>query len=141
MPRILVSGREYQGVQEGDVSIVNSSSNTIPTCQIAVKLVTSNDITLAQWALAQPGPNRFKKVELRTDDASGGTNHIWTLLNAYVVSYEETDAPELANDPVTASQARQTRLLLQGVPSGKVDYDGRNILNVAAGSGPLPPPT
>ena len=81
---------------------------------------------------APHGPKRWKTVELETLDRSKKVNHTWTLHKAYVHEYIEREFPE--GRPET-DQGNFIRLIVRGtLVHNNVDYDGKNILSVAAGA-------
>ena len=87
---------------------------------------------IAEWALAPHGPRRWKTAELQTQDRSRKTNHTWTLHKAYVHSYVDREFPEHSGS--ATDQGNYVEVVIRGtLVHNNVDYDGKNILQVAPG--------
>ena len=136
MPNLTIQGKKINRVLDAHVEITHgdaAEAKQIPILQFIINLPLDHDTTIAEWALAPHGPKRWKTVELQTTDRSKVVNHTWTLHKAYVHSYVEREFP-----PESASstdQGNYIQLILRGtLQHNNVDYDGKNILSVAAGA-------
>src|SRR5579871_423790 len=141
MPNLTIQGKKINRVLDAKVEITHGDAKEamqIPTMQFVIDLPLDHDTTVAEWALAPHGTNRWKTVELQTQDRSRKTNHTWTLHKAYVHSYEEKEFPEQSGS--TTDQGNYIHVIFRGtLLHNNVDYDGKNILTVAAGEAePLP---
>jgi hypothetical protein len=135
MPELTVGGKKFNRVLDAKVEVTHGNAREatqIPILQFWIKLPLDQDIFLADWALAKHGPDRWKTVELKTLDRSRVVNHTWTLHKAYIHSYEEVEFPEGSGSET--DQGNYIDILLRGtLLHSNVDYDGKNILTVAAG--------
>jgi len=135
MPTLTVSGQTFNGVMDARVKITHGDAAVgmpVPICQIFVSLRLDRDTTLARWALAPPGPDRWKKVELRTLDQDMVVRHIWTLHRAYVHNYREIEDSQA--DSGTTDSGSRIEIELRGLlPDRNVSYVGDNILRVTSG--------
>ena len=135
MPAFTVQGKKFERVMDAQVEILHGSAKEalqIPIMQFIIKLPLDHDVMLADWALAPQGPKRWKTVEVQTQDRSRKTNHTWTLHKAYVHQYEEVEFPEESGSD--NEQGNYIELIIRGtLLHNNVDYDGKNILLVAAG--------
>lgn len=135
MPALTVQGKEFKRVLDAKIEITHGDAREamqIPIMQFVIKLPLDHDVAIAEWALAPHGPKRWKTVELQTQDRSRETNHIWTLHKAYVHNYEEVEFP--AGSGSQTDQGNYFEVTLRGtLMHTGIDYDGQNILKIAAG--------
>lgn len=135
MPHLTVQGKKFNRVNSAKVEILHGEAREatqIPLMQFTIQLPLDNDIMIAEWTLAPHGPKRWKTVELQTLDRSRKVNHTWTLHKAYVHSYREVEFPEGAGS--LTDQGNWYEIVVRGVlMHNNLDYDGKNILQVAAG--------
>ncbi len=135
MPALTVQGKEFKRVLDAKIEITHGDAREamqIPIMQFVIKLPLDHDTTIAEWALAPHGPKRWKTVELKTLDRSRAVNHVWTLHKAYVHSYNEVEFP--AGSGSETDQGNYVEIVVRGtLVHNNVDYDGQNILKVAAG--------
>jgi len=135
MPQLSIQGKKLNRIMDAQVEVHHGNAKEalqIPIQQFRIKLPLDHDTMLAEWALAPQGPGRWKTAELETLDRSRKVNHTWTLHKAYVHEYNEfefTEASGTANE-----QGNHVELIIRGtLMHTNVDYDGQNILKVAAG--------
>lgn len=135
MPALTIQGNKINRVLDARVEITHGDAREalqIPIQQFVIKLPLDHDTMIAEWALSPHGMARWKTVELQTQDRSRTTNHTWTLHKAYVHSYVEKEFPvESGSD---TDQGNYFEIVVRGtLLHNNVDYDGKNILSVAAG--------
>lgn len=135
MPALTIQGTKINRVLDATVEITHGDAKEpmqIPVQQFRIKLPLDHDTMIAEWALAPHSAGRFKGVELQTMDRSRAVNHTWTLHKAYVQSYTEKEFPPMSGSDT--DQGNYIELLIRGtLVHNNVDYDGKNILTVAAG--------
>ena len=135
MPALTVQGKKFERINSARVQILHGEAKEalqIPLMQFVINLPLDHDTMLAEWALSPQGPKRWKTVELQTQDRSRKTNHTWTLQKAYVHHYAETEFPADSGEEYAIGNA--VELVIRGtLVHNNVDYDGKNILTVAAG--------
>lgn len=135
MPKLTVGGTEITGVIEARVRIVHGNPKTpdpVPTMEWDLKLRLQSDDLIPKWALAKVSADRWKKCELIIYNNNLQPAHTWTLVNAYVASFEEVEHP----GDITAGAGEggfYLDLVVRGtIPEGK-DYSGDNVMTVAKG--------
>jgi hypothetical protein len=141
MAKLTIGGTEVPQVLRAKVHITHGESRDpllVPIIEIEVTVPLTESTLFADWAKAPKGPDRFKKVELQTMHREGGVAHTWTLLQAWVKNFEETEfAPELTSGG-TGVEAQLTnydvRVTIAGALLPNQDYNGVNIITVAAGA-------
>ncbi|MBC8103162.1 MAG: hypothetical protein H7Z41_11300 [Cytophagales bacterium] len=135
MPALTIQGQKINRVLDARVEITHGDAREamqIPIQQFVVKLPLDHDTSIAEWALAPHGPRRWKTVELQTQDRSRKTNHTWTLHKSYVHNYTEKEFP--AQSGSDTDQGNYIEIIVRGtLVHNNVDYDGKNILQIAAG--------
>jgi hypothetical protein len=135
MPALTIQGKKVNRVLDARVEITHGDAREamqIPIQQFVVKLPLDHDVMVAEWALSPHGDKRWKTVELQTQDRSRKTNHTWTLHKAYVHNYEEVEFP--AGSGSETDQGNYVEIVVRGtLLHNNIDYDGKNILQVAAG--------
>jgi len=135
MPKLIVGSTEVTGVEKAAVRILHGTQREperVPVMEWDIILGLQNDDLLAKWALAPQGPDRFKRCELVVHNRDKTQAHTWTLLKAYVHSYEEVEFPagDAAQYP---SNQPYIRLLIRGTLLSPEDYNGQNVMTVAPG--------
>jgi hypothetical protein len=135
MPALTIQGKKINRVLDARVQITHGDAREamqIPIQQFVIRLPLDHDVMIAEWALAPYGDKRWKTVELQTQDRSRKTNHTWTLHKAYVHRYEEVEFPKGSGS--ATDQGNYFEIVVRGTLQHiNVDYDGKNILQVAAG--------
>jgi hypothetical protein len=135
MPELTIGGKKINRVLSARVQITHGEAREamqIPIEQFVISIPLDNEIMIAEWALAPHGPARWKTVELKTLDRSHVVNHTWTLHKAYVHRYHEVEFP--AGSGNETDQGNYLEIILRGtLLHNNTDYDGKNILSVAAG--------
>ena len=135
MPELTIQGKKINRVNGAKVHVTHGDAREatqIPTMEFVLDIPLDYETMIAEWALAPHGPQRWKTVILKTQDRSRKTNHTWTLHKAYVHSYVEKEFPEGSrnvNDQGNFIEVKVRGTLLHN----NVDYDGKNILQVAPG--------
>jgi hypothetical protein len=135
MPQLTVQGTKFNRVNNASVEITHGDAREamqIPIMQFTIQIPLDNETMIAEWALAPHGPKRWKTVELQTLDRSRKVNHTWTMHKAYVHSFREVEfAPGAGSN---TDQGNWFEIVVRGVLlHNNVDYDGKNVLQVAAG--------
>ena len=135
MPGLTIQGTKINRVLEATVEINHGDAKEpmqIPIQQFRLSLPLDHDTMIAEWALAPHSAGRWKTVEVQTMDRSRVVNHTYTLHKAYVHSYTEREFP-----PQSGSQTDQgnyIEIVIRGtLVHNNVDYDGKNVMTVAAG--------
>ena len=135
MPHLTIQGKKLNRVLDARVQITHGDAleaTQIPIMQFVIGLPLEDDTMIAEWALAPHGPKRWKTVELQTLDRSRKVDHTWTLHKAYVHNYQEKEFP--VGSGSDTDQGNYYEVVLRGtLVHNNVDYDGKNILQVAAG--------
>ena len=135
MPALTVQGKKFERVIDARVDITHGEAKEalqIPLMQFTIKIPLDHDTMISEWALAPQGPKRWKTVELQTQDRSRKTNHTWTMQKAYVHSFRELEFPRGSGSET--DQGNYYEIVVRGtLLHNNVDYDGKNILTVAAG--------
>lgn len=135
MPALTVQGKKINRVLDATVEITHGDAKEpmqIPVQQFIISLPLDHDTMLAEWALSPHSTGRWRTVELQTLDRSRKVNHTWTLHKAYVHTYTEKEFPPQSGS--TTDQGNYVQLIVRGtLIHNNVDYDGKNILTVAAG--------
>ena len=136
MPGLTIQGTKINRVLEASVEITHGESKEpmqIPIQQFRLNLPLDHDTMIAEWALAPHSAGRWKTVEVQTMDRSRVVNHTWTLHKAYVHSYTEKEFPPQSGS--ATDQGNYVELVIRGtLVHNNVDYDGKNVLTVAAGA-------
>lgn len=135
MPGLTIQGTKFNRILNAEVKITHGDAREaiqIPECNFIIDLPLDEKTFLDDWVLAPHGPARWKTVELITYDRSKTKAHTWTMHKAYCHSLEEVEFPEGSGG--TTDQGNFVRIVVRGVlPHTGIDYDGKNILTVAAG--------
>jgi hypothetical protein len=135
MPELTIQGKKINRVNGAQVHVTHGDAKEatqIPIMEFVLDIPLDYETMIAEWALAPHGPSRWKTVILKTTDRSRKVNHTWTLHKAYVHSYVEKEFPEGSrniNDQGNYVEVKVRGTLLHN----NVDYDGKNILQVAPG--------
>ena len=135
MPKLTIGGTAVTGVIEAHVRIIHNnpkSPDPVPTMEWNVTLRLQNEDLIPKWALAKQSADRFKKCELIIYHNNDQIAHTWTILNAYVHSYEEVEHP---GDTTTGAGEGgfYLVLLIRGHMLEAKDYTGDNVMTVAKG--------
>jgi hypothetical protein len=138
MPHLTVAGKEIQGVIEAHVEIFHRNPNApdpVPTMQFKVKLRLQYEDQLPLLALAKQSPQRFAKVELKIFHREATVAHTWTIPNAFIAFYDETEHP--GTDVAGSSEGGYfTDITFRGHMPESKDYDGTNVMTCKAGEPP-----
>ena len=128
MPDVSISGTKLPNVDTVTISISLSGGEAtrLPDCSATFTYPTDHQIILTDWLLAKQGPDRFKKVEIKTYDRSKKLNKTWTFAKAYLAHLDEGEYTEGGANMTTAT-------IIGTLIHAKEDYSGTNILNVVAG--------
>ena len=135
MSKLTIGGAVVEGVYEAHVRVLHSNPKApdpIPTMEWDLKLRLQNDDLIPKWALAKQSTDRFKKCELIVYNSNNQVAHTWTLLSAYVHSYEEVEHPSAVNDGA-GEGGFHLDLILRGHMLEAKDYNSTNIMTVAKG--------
>jgi hypothetical protein len=136
MPKLKIGDKTINRILSARVQVYHGENDhhearLIPHIQFLLHLPMDHDATLAKWALAPIGDNRFKPVALTMQDRSGTDKKEWKIEKAYVYRYEEIEYPPQsgsAND-----QGNYVELVIRGIVANGQDYDGTNIVAVKDG--------
>jgi hypothetical protein len=136
MPDLKIGDTVIHRVHSARVEILNEDSRGrlrgTPLLQFTLTLPLEHEDMIAKWALAPPGADRYKTVELALQDRSAGTKLRWAMKNCYVHRYEEVEFPcGVGSD---TDQGNYVQLVLRGQHLGKTDYKKALILEVTRGS-------
>ena len=138
MPKFSISGNEIQGVTEAHVKIYHRNPNApdpVPNMEWNLRIRLQHEDTIPKWALAKQSADRFKKCELVIKNRTDEEAHTWTLLNAFVASYDEVEHP--ATDASGSHEGGYfLDLTLRGHMQEALNYTGDNIMQVKAGKAP-----
>jgi hypothetical protein len=135
MPKLTIGGAAIEGVIEARVQIIHSNPKApdpVPTMQWTLTLRLQSDDSIPKWALAKQSADRFKKCELIVYNNNLQPAHTWTLLNAYVASYEEVEHPGDVNAGA-GEGGFFLDLVVRGAMLESKDYTGDNVMTVAKG--------
>jgi len=128
MPDVSIGGTKLPNVDTVTVTISLSGGEAtrLPDCSASFTYPTDEDTILTDWLLAPQSANRFKKVEIKTYDRSKKVNKTWTFAKAYLA--------DLSEGEYSGAGANMTSATIIGtLIHAKEDYNGKNILEVAAG--------
>jgi|GEM_PF-1747654 len=128
MPDVSIGGTKLPNVDTVTVTISLSGGEAtrLPDCSASFTYPTDEDTILTDWLLAPQSTNRFKKVEIKTYDRSKKVNKTWTFAKAYLAGLSEGE--------YSGAGANMTSATIIGtLIHAKEDYNGKNILEVAAG--------
>ena len=128
MPDVSIGGTKLPNVDTVTVTISLSGGEAtrLPDCSASFTYPTDEDTILTDWLLAPQSANRFKKVEIKTYDRSKKVNKTWTFAKAYLAGLSEG---EYSGEGANMTSATIIVTLIHA----KEDYNGKNILEVAAG--------
>jgi hypothetical protein len=128
-------------VLRADVHISHGESRDpllVPVIEMNITVPITEATVIQDWAKAQKGPDRFKKVELQTMHREGGVAHTWTILQGWVKDFRESEFnPELTSGGSGVEQqltGYDIRFTIVGALLPNQDYDGKNIITVASGA-------
>ncbi len=140
MAKLTVDGKEIPQVLQAEVLIHHGDSRDpllAPLAEFCITTRITSETLLADWAKAAKGKERFKKVELQMQNRDGVTQHTWTILHGWVRSYSEAEWRSQLTAGGGGVEEQLTgydvRLIIRGALPGNVDYDGKNVVDVAAG--------
>jgi hypothetical protein len=135
MPALTVQGTKFPRVLSARVEITHGDAREamqIPIIQFVIDLPLDEQTFIAEWALAEHGPKRWKTVELQTLDRSRTVNHKWTMHKAYVHDFYEVEYP--AGSGGSTDQGNYFSIVVRGtLMHTNIDYDGTNILKLEKG--------
>lgn len=138
--KLMVGGKEIKGLYKAEVKIYHNNPKApdpYPTMDWVIETTLQFEDVLALWALAPQDKTRWKKCDLEIQHSDKSTAHKWSLLNAYIHEYQEVEHRN--QDQVSTGAGGggfYLRLVIRGKLLDGVDYDGKNIETIAAGSAP-----
>lgn len=135
MPKLTIGGTVVEGVIEARVRVLHSNPKApdpIPTMEWKLDLRLPFEDLIPKWSLAKQSTDRFKKCELVIYNNNLQAAHTWTILNAYVASYEEIEHPSNVSDGA-GEGGHHLELTIRGSMLEAKDYTGDNVMTVAKG--------
>ena len=139
--KLKINGTEVLQVLRANVKIGHWDSREplkVPMAGMAITVRLTEDTTLAEWVKAKASGDRFKKVELVMESRDEIPQHTFTIPHAWISSYSASEwGPEVtAGNTGTDLQLTGSVIdvYIQGALPGNVAYDGKNLIDVAAGS-------
>ena len=137
MPKLTVGGTEIKGVLRAEVHIIHNNPKApdpVPTMEWNLNLRLQFADALPLWSMAKMDKTRWKKCDLEIHNRDGSLAHKWSLLNAYVHEYTEVEHPGASETTSGAGEGGfYLALKIRGHMLEANDYDGKNVMTVAAG--------
>ena len=129
----------YDRLIDARVQIFHGEAETfgelrlIPMMQFTVRMPFEPGNLMAKWTVAPIGKRRFAKVTLTLTDRTLAETHKWELKKAFVYRMEEVEYP--ADSHNATSQENAMLVVIRGVLSDGLDYDGKNVLSMESTRG------
>jgi len=140
MPKLTVGGKEIKGVTRAEVHIVHNNPKApdpVPTMEWNLTLRLQYEDVLSLWAMAKQDKTRWKKSDLEVYNRDGSLAHKWSLLNSYIHEYSEVEHPGSTETTQGAGEGGfYLNMTIRGHMLEANDYDGKNVMTVAAGIAP-----